>query len=175
MSAQTRNPKCIAPKAIIDGLTVIGDRRRRESLAKAVARFFSCEPIDGAGQNFASVLDCLVGYDGSPTTFNAYRREPERFLHWSWHVRQQSVLRLNREDIVEFIRFTLNPPQAWIGVKNVARFISRDGERVSNLSWRPFVVTVSKAEFRSGVRPDPKQYKPSQAAVRAAFAVLYSF
>ena len=170
-----KNPKRVAPTPIIDNLAIIGDRRHREAQARSVPRFFTGQPLSGAEQDYVSTLQFLVSYGGSTATFNAYRRELERLLQWSWHIRQTSVHHLTREDIVEFIRFTIDPPAAWIGTKNVARFIRRDGERAPNPAWRPFVATVSKAEFRSGTAPDKKAYNPSQAAVRATFAVLSSF
>lgn len=170
-----KNPKRKAPTAIIDNLAVIGDRRHRETQGRSVARFFLGEALAGAGQDYVSTLQFLVSYDGSTATFNAYRRELERLLQWSWHIRKASICCLSREDIEDFIRFTLNPPVAWIGTKNVARFIHREGERVPNPDWRPFVASVSKAEFQSGAAPDRKAYTPSQAAVRATFAVLSSF
>ncbi|MCP4286724.1 MAG: site-specific integrase, partial [Gammaproteobacteria bacterium] len=170
-----KNPKRVAPTPIIDNLAVINDRRHREAQARSVPRFFTDQPLSGAEQDYVSTLQFLVSYGGSTATFNAYRRELERLLQWSWHIRQTSVHHLTREDIVEFIKFTIDPPVAWIGTKNVARFIRRDGERTPNPAWRPFVATVSKAEFRSGTAPDRKAYNLSQAAVRATFAVLSSF
>ena len=164
-----KNPKRAAPRAIIDNLAIIGDRRQRETQAHSVTGFFSGKPLDGAGHDYASTLQFLASYDGSTATFNAYRRELERLLQWSWCIRQTSIHKLTREDIVEFISFMQNPPIAWIGTKNVARFTVRDGVRAPNPEWRPFVVTVPKAEFRAGIAPDKKHYNPSQASVRATF------
>ena len=125
-----KNPKRVAPKPIIDNLANIGDRRYREAQALSVQRFFPGDPIAGAGENYTLVLQFLVSYGGSTATFNSYRRELERLLQWSWHIQKASLIQLTRDDIVEFISFTLNPPIAWIGTKNVARFTNRDGERV---------------------------------------------
>ena len=152
-----KNPKRIAPTPIIDNLATIGDRRRREAQAHSVTRFFADEPLTGAGDDYVSTLQFLVSYGGSTATFNAYRRELERLLQWSWHIQRKSIHHLTREDLIEFISFTLDPPVAWIGTKNVARFIRREGERVPNPAWRPFVATVSKAEFRSGAAPTGKR------------------
>jgi len=79
-----KNPKRIAPTPIIDNLTVIGDRRHRESQARSVNRFFVDGPLIGAGDDYVSALQFLVSYGGSTATFNAYRRELERLLQWSW-------------------------------------------------------------------------------------------
>lgn len=170
-----KNPKRVPPRPIIDNLAVIGDRRHREAQAQSVKRFFAAKTLAGAGHDYVSVLQFLTSYDGSTATFNAYRRELERLLQWSWHVRKMSIHQLTREDIVEFVNFALNPPFAWIGTKNVARFIQSDGQRVPNSDWRPFVVSVPKAEFRTGGTPDKKRYNPSHASIRATFKVLSSF
>lgn len=169
------NSKRTAPRPIIDNLAVIGNRRRREAQAQSIQQHFPDAPVDDAADDYLSAISFLISYDGSPATFNAYRKEIERLLQWSWHIRKTSVHRLNRDDIVEFIGFAQDPPVAWIGTKNVARFRARNGERVPNPLWRPFVVSVPKAQFRAGKTPDTKNYSPSQASVRAMFAVLSSF
>ena len=117
----------------------------------------------------------LYSYNGSTATFNAYRRELERLLQWSWRIESQSVLSLKREDIEAFIQFCLKPPAAWIGVKNVARFVTKEGIRLPNKDWRPFTVSVSKTEFRQGSEPNIKAYTSSQTAIKATFTALSSF
>lgn len=160
-----KNPKRVAPRPIIDNLSVVGDRHHHKT--QALSKY--------ADQDYTVTLKFLTSYDGSTSTFNAYRRELERLLQWSWSIKESSILNLSREDIVEFIRFTLDPPLAWIGTKNVARFIDHQNERIPNPAWRPFVVSVPKAEFVSGSVADTKQYNPSQSSIRATFAVLSSF
>lgn len=49
------------------------------------------------------------------------------------------------------------------------------GERMPNLDWRPFVITVSKTDFRAGKVPDKTTYSPSHASIRANFKILSSF
>lgn len=149
--------------------------RSRSQKARSAAVFFSGTTVAGADQDYAAAQRFLLSYDGSTATFNAYRRELERLLQWSWHVRRRSILMLRRDDIEEFIRFALKPPLAWIGSKNVARFVHRDGERVANPSWRPFVVSIPKSEFRSRRTLDTKQYVASQPAIKATFTALSSF
>lgn len=105
-------------------------------------------------QDTELVTRFLLSYKGSTATFNAYRRELERLCQWSWFLNATSICKLTRDHIEEFIRFTLKPPKAWIGVKNVAGFMKRDGERVPNPNWRPFVASDSKIDFESGISPD---------------------
>ena len=117
----------------------------------------------------------LYSYRGSEATFNAYRRELERLLRWCWSIQKKSLSELRRHDIEQFVEFCQSPPSNWIGTKNVARFINRDGTRIPNPNWRPFVVNITKAVRQQGKQPDPSEYLLSQKALQAIFAVLSSF
>ncbi len=86
-----------------------------------------------------------------------------------------SIIRLKREDIEEYVRFCLNPPKAWIGTKNVPRFLTSNGSRNPNEEWRPFVVTVTKEQHRKGKLADKKDYVMSQPGVKALFTAISSF
>ena len=130
----------------------------------------------GADQDLEYALKFLYSYNGSSATFNSYRREIERLLQWAWRIERTTAIPLKREQIEEFIRFCSEPPLAWIGTKNVARFKTAPGGiRVSCEEWRPFVATVSKIEHKAGIQPDAKRFYPSQAAIRATFTALSSF
>lgn len=125
--------------------------------------------------DYRYAYEFLYSYRGSQATFNSYRREIERLLHWSWRVAKKSLIELNRTDFEMFLEFCQKPPEAWIGLKNVTRFISLEGLRKPNPDWRPFVATVTKKAHRSGEAPSVKQYRPSQNALQAIFAILGSF
>ncbi|TGG95679.1 site-specific integrase [Natronospirillum operosum] len=125
--------------------------------------------------DFWHALRFLASYEGSTATFNAYRRELERLLQWSWLVQEKSIRELRREDIEQFIRFCQDPPRAWIGTKNCARYRGPEGERKAHPDWRPFVVTVSKVQTRAGKTADPGSYASSQASIKSLFAILSSF
>lgn len=117
----------------------------------------------------------LYSYRGSEATYNAYRRELERFLHWSALIAKKNLKQLRRTDIEAFIEFCQKPPLSWIGTKNVARFIEIQGARKANVNWRPFVASVSKSARHSGKTADQKDYQLSQKALQAIFAVTGSF
>lgn len=117
----------------------------------------------------------LYSYRGSPATFNAYRREVERLLQWSWFVEKKSINELNRNDFETFLEFCQNPPKTWIGLKHEERFINKEGDRVPNCAWRPFVATISKKAFRDGKVAAIKNYSLSQSALQAIFSILSSF
>lgn len=121
------------------------------------------------GRNF------LYAYRGSEATFNAYRREIERFLSWCWWIQKKSIKEIKRGDIEAFIDFCEFPLPSWIGVKNVARFIGEGECRIPNPDWRPFVVGVTKKEHTQGREVDIKNYRLSQSGMAAIFAILSSF
>lgn len=106
----------------------------------------------------------LYSYRGSPDTFSTYRREIEHFMHWSWLIAQKSLKEIRREDIEAYVEFSNKPPKYWIGEKNVARFLEKQGARVLNPDWRPYVLK----------KPD-QAYSLSQSAIQAIFGVLSSF
>jgi len=163
-----------APIAILDNFKEIGNPHKIDHFD--VSGFFSAnEPIDQASTDYAFVLKFTWAYNGSTPTVNSYRRELERLLQWSWHIAGKSIISLTRDEIEDFVHFTIKPPLAWIGSKNVARFTNHDGTRIPNDKWRPFVVSVTKAQAADGLSPDPKNFQPSQAAVQATFSVLSSF
>jgi len=119
--------------------------------------------------------DFLKQYNGSESTFRAYRREMERLLQWSWLIAKKSVLALKREDIEKYIEFCINPPKTWVGTKNVARFINKNSLRIPNPEWRMFVVSVSKADFKKGERALTENYQASEKTIREIFVVTGSF
>ena len=118
--------------------------------------------LDGALDDYQYASEFIYSYRGSPDTFATYRREIEHFLHWSWLIAEKSIKGVLRQDIEAYVEFTKSPPAAWIGNRNVSRFINQSGERVPNVAWRPYV----------SVNGD---YVLSQAAVQSLFSVLSSF
>lgn len=125
--------------------------------------------------DYHSGIAFLTSYNGSQATFNAYRRELERLLHWSWKITKKSVCDLRRADIEAYLQFCQKPPESWISLKKVPRFIVCDGLRAPNSEWRPFVVTISKSAARSGETLKIKNYQMSETALKEIFAILSSF
>jgi len=166
------NPKRTAPAAIIDNLNYIENPFKQKHFSTDT---YLPAKISGTETDLEFTLNFLYSYNGSAATFNSYRREIERLLQWSWRIEQASVLTLKREHIEDFIRFCLNPPKAWIGKKNVARFKVIKGARLPNAEWRPFVVSVTKSEHSNNKSAEANQFCPSQAAIRATFTAVSSF
>lgn len=126
-------------------------------------------------RDFTVTLNFLKSYRGSLGTYNSYRREAERLLQWAWLIAKKSLKELTKDDIEKFVHFCQNPPQNWVSLKKVPKFIMVDGKRVPNESWRPFVVTLSKAEHKRGVSLRDKSFSLSQGAVQEIFAILSTY
>lgn len=131
---------------------------------------------DSRFQNdFYYSLNFLKSYTGSLGTFNSYRREAERLLQWSWLIKDKTLDQLKRDDIEQYINFCQNPPKSWISLKKVPRFIVKNGLRVPNEAWRPFVVTLSKTATKKGETATLEQFDLSQGAIQEIFAILSTF
>jgi len=128
-----------------------------------------------ATTDYQHALKFLQSYTGSRGTFNSYRREIERVLHWSWLIAKKSLIELSREDIEAYLYYCQKPPQSWIGTKKAPRFLQSNNKRIPNPEWRPFVITLPKAALRRGQELDIKQFSLSQGALRETLAILSSF
>jgi len=166
------NPKRTPPAPILDNISHIENPFKQKSFS---ANSFISSKLPGADIDLEYALKFLYSYNGSSATFNSYRRDIERLLQWSWRIEQISLLNLRRENIEDFIRFCFDPPKAWIGIKNVARFKDKNGNRYPNKDWRPFVVSISKAEHSKGSVVDANKFCPSQASIKGTFTALSSF
>jgi len=159
-----KNIKNIIPLALFDTIKNI----KKIQLPENIKLPFSQNDFD-AVKNF------LKEYDDNQATFNSYRREVERLLQWSWLIQKKSIFQIKRNDIEAYVNFCKNPPESWIGISKVPRFIDEDDKRKSNPVWRPFVVTVSKVAAKNGTMPNIKHHSLSEKAIREIFAILGSF
>lgn len=125
--------------------------------------------------DFAVSINFLKSYNGSLGTFNSYRREVERLLQWCVWVANKSLKKIKREDVEAFVQFCQKPPISWIGTKKAPRFIEKEGLRIPNPEWRPFIATISKTAHRKGEKPDTKDFELSHGTVKELFAILSSF
>jgi integrase len=122
--------------------------------------------------DFNYTLNFLKSYNGSLGTFNSYRREAERLLQWTWLIKNMTLNELKREDIELFVRFCQNPPLSWIALKKSPRYIAKNGVRIPNPEWRPFVAQVSKAARTLGATSSIDQFSLSSGSVQEVFAIL---
>jgi site-specific recombinase XerD len=172
MSKSPRSP-ISAPSPVFDNLDYLANPFQIKNFP--VSDFLADKPVVGAETDYEYAWKFIYSYNGSSATFNSYRREIERLLQWAWRIKACSILELKREHFEEYIDFCQNPPLEWIGVKNVSRFIDKEGLRIPHPEWRPFVATISKIEHRIGHKPDKRQFSLSQAAVQSIFSILSSF
>lgn len=164
----------IKPIPVIDNLEYIGNPYKQHDFSTDHL-FGDDVPVESSTIDYEYALKFLYSYNGSTATFNAYRREIERLLQWSWFIHRLSITQLKREDIESYILFCSNPPLAWIGLKNVARFKSKADQRVCNDQWRPFVVSNNKRAQTSASVRTKQDFELSQAALNAIFSILSSF
>ncbi|MCF6775401.1 hypothetical protein L3V83_02320 [Thiotrichales bacterium 19X7-9] len=111
----------------------------------------------------------------SDGTFNSYRREVERLLHWSWLIQNKSLKELSLEDMINYIDFCKKPPQSWIDTKKSRRFIFVNNKRVPNSNWKPFVSTLSRQEYKTGKKASIEQFKIKESSINEIILILSSF
>ncbi len=132
-----------------------------------------CE--DKFREDYQKSLNFLISYRGSLGTFNSYRREIERLLQWSWWVAGKTLPSLRRYDIEQFIEFCQKPPLDWIGLRKAPRYLEKEGRRIPNPEWRPFVATLPKTSHQKGEKPKVSDFELSSGSVKESFAILSSF
>lgn len=172
-----------SPKPIFDTLEHLCDQYKKSLKEKEILKTWlrSClgeyfELLSGAAvDEYAQAVVFLYNYRGSLDTFNAYRREIERFIQWCWFVHKKPIKDLKRLDIEEFIEFSKKPLKHWVGTKVVPRFNIVNGERTPNPDWRPFIVKVSKRDFKEGKRAQKQDFNLSQQGLKQIFAILGTF
>jgi site-specific recombinase XerD len=120
--------------------------------------------------HYSWVIEFLTLYMGSIDTYNAYRRDLERFCQWAWLFTKKPLDAIDQTDIHAFFEFNKKPPLAWIGSKNVSRFIKHEQNLIHNPEWCPFVNIPSKKQ-----RMEHVAHQPSPSSMRALFATLSSF
>jgi site-specific recombinase XerD len=138
-------------------------------------RISKLSPSGSSKEDLYHCLTFLNSYNGSQATFNSYRREVERLLQWSWFIQGKNLPELRRLDVEQYLDFCQQPPLAWIGTKQVARFKNNQGQRSTNPDWRPFVCQVSKLESQMGRQADSRHFKLSQKSLQAIFSILSTF
>lgn len=126
-------------------------------------------------QDYEHAKNFLLCYRGSIDTFNSYRRDIERFLQWCQLIENKTVKQIRRNEFESFLEFCQNPPTSWISTTVENRFIHKDGEKIPNKKWKPFVVKISKTDTKSGNKPNKKNYELSTKSLKALFAIVGTF
>ena len=158
------------PKPLFDTIDNIN-----EPIPDCVKLYLKNIALPEIEQEFEFSRKFLESYSGSYDTYNAYRREIERFLHWCWLIAGKTIKNIDRNDIKHYFDFSKQPPNNWIAIKNVQRFIIDNGIKIHNPEWRPFVVRISKSQHKHGKIPDKNEYNLSNNSIAALIAVLSTF
>lgn len=94
-------------------------------------------------------LHHVMQYTGSQETMEAYRTEANRFLNWLWQIHGKTLREVRRNDVVEYLDFSMFPPKAWVSENTPPQFFYGDeGELTVNPEWLPF---AAEARARSSV------------------------
>lgn len=163
------------PLPLFDALEYLAADQPTQSLAHVQSQLPVELSINQVFSDYKQSCQFLYAYKGSGETVKSYRREIERLLQWCWFIQKKPLKELRRSDIEKFLEFCQAPPKNWIGLKHAQRFTDKNGLRVANPSWRPFVVSISKKAHREGKQFSVKDYTLSQTALQAIFAILSSY
>jgi site-specific recombinase XerD len=158
------------PRALFDTLEAI-----TEPSASCINEYLISARIPEAEKEYQLTREFLISYRGSADTYVSYRREVERILHWSWLIAKKPLKLLTRNDIRDYLTFIQKPPLSWIATQNSPRFQLKEGIKVHNPAWRPFVVRVSKVRRRNGETPDKSIYQLGNKSLQALFAGLSTY
>ncbi|GHE82844.1 tyrosine-type recombinase/integrase [Thalassotalea profundi] len=115
-----------------------------------------------------------TGRNKSVHTYDRFRNEIERFLLWSFLIKQQPIDQLRKTDILEYADFCWQPPITWIGTSNQERFKLANGYSSANEFWFPYKIQVPKSQKNQTII-DKKKYRPSQQTLTAMFTAIGVF
>jgi len=114
-----------------------------------------------------------IGRNKSAHTYNRFRNEIERFLLWTFLVKQKPIDDLRKTDILEYADFCWRPPINWIGTSSQDRFKFSNGYFRTNELWKPYKIQAPKSQTSKSV--DKKKYRPSQQTLTATFTAVIVF
>jgi len=114
-----------------------------------------------------------TGRNKSEHTYVRFRNEVERFLLWSFMIKEAPIDGFKKSDILEYADFCWKPPVKWIGTSNLDRFKFDNGYFVSNKKWRPYKLQAPKVQKNKEI--NKKDYKPSQQTLISTFTAIIAF
>ena len=114
-----------------------------------------------------------IGRNKSEHTFSRFRNEVERFLLWTFLIKEKPMDELRKSDILEYADFCWQPPLNWICLASYEKFLLECGFYVANKKWSPFRLKISKGD--SITKPDRNKYRPSQQTLASSFTAINSF
>jgi len=114
-----------------------------------------------------------IGRNKSEHTYVRFRNEVERFLLWSYLVKEKPIDDFRKTDILDYADFCWKPPINWIGTSSLDRFSFDNGYFISNKKWRPYKIQAPKSQQSKIV--DKKKYRPSQQTLISSFTAVIAF
>lgn len=130
---------------------------------------------DSQYSDFAECAQFLIYKSRSSSqTYSAYRNDIERFLLWTWCIKERSLpyFGQNPYDIEEFFDFINNPPRNWAASGQRKHLL--DGN-FPNPDWRPFKVTdAQESGNRIKSRSKTIERKLTQSTINRVFSSLSS-
>ncbi len=115
-----------------------------------------------------------VGRNKSEHTYVRFRNETERFLLWTFLLKEMPIDQMRKADILQYADFCWSPPVSWIRLVNHEKFLFHEGSYTRNKSWAPFRLKIPK-NTESCDKPDKRKYKPSQQTLIATFTAVIAF
>jgi len=114
-----------------------------------------------------------TGRNKSIHTYDRFRNELEKFLLWSFLIKEQPIDDLRKTDILEYADFCWQPPINWIGTSNQERFKLENSYFNVNDLWQPFKLQAPKSQQNKNI--DKKKYRPSQQTLTSTFTAIIVF
>jgi len=114
-----------------------------------------------------------IGRNKSEHTYIRFRNEIERFLLWSFLIKQAPIDSYKKSDVLDYADFCWRPPVRWIETSNNDRFNFNSGFFISNKQWCPFKLQAPKSHKIKDI--DKKTYRPSQQTLISTFTAVISF
>jgi len=108
----------------------------------------------------------------SDHTYVRFRSELEKFLLWSFLIKQKDITEYRKADILDFIDFCWKPPVSWVCTANFEKFTFEHGAYQANAEWMPFKLLKPK---HSKAEADKSKYRPSQQSLSATFTAVIAF
>lgn len=125
------------------------------------------------GQDFLS----YIGRNKSEHTYTRFRSEVEKFLMWSFLIKDEPIDQYRKRDILEYADFCWQPPLNWITLVNQEKFELVSGAYQQSEAWAPFRLLLPKSDTSKPDKKllDKRKYRPSQEKLNSVFTALNAF
>ena len=123
--------------------------------------------------NWGKEFLMYMGRNKSEHTYTRFRNEVEKFLLWSFLIKEKPIDGFKKSDILDYADFCWKPPVNWIGTSNLDRFKLENGYFNSNERWCPFKMQAPKMQKDKEI--NKKDYRPSQQTLISTFTGIIAF